>query len=593
MTPTLAFWDYVVIGGYMLFALSIGFILSRRASESSDNYFLGGRSFPWWLVGISMIATSYASDTPLVVTEMIRQHGMQRLWWILSGCIGLSTAIILFSRLWRRAEITTDAEFYELRYSGKAAAFLRGYKALFNAIPHNVIVMGWVTLAMSSIIATMTPFDRWTAIAVCVSVALTYAVFSGFYGVVVTDFVQFFIAVGGMLILLFVAWNKVGGLDVMVQKISETPEFGEKTFSMFPDFASFDMDLLALFIFVFVLWWNDANGYIMQRMSSCKNEKHSVLATMFYATFQTSRIWLWAGVALVSIVLFPNLLHTPFGDTQAYPMVMNTYLGPGLKGLLVTAFLAAYMSTIDTHLNWGASYIMTDVYRRFVKKDATERHYMVVTKTVVVVLMLLAAAVVPFMTSVTMAWEILALLLAGQGIINFARWFWWRINAFTELTALLTAAALSIFNVVMLVGWPDLVMFGTPYAEIPFVLKLTVFMAVVVPLSLVVTFLTPPVPVETLETFYRKIRPGGAWGVLSPEVRNLPGNAFAFRTLVDVVGVLMVTFGISLGIGYWLFGNYVVMACCFAASCLGAVRVYMWYRREVLGTFEERQPGQA
>ena len=575
--------DYLIIGGYMVFALAIGFILSKKASESSDNYFLGGRNLPWWLVGISMIATSYASDTPLVVTEMIRQHGMQRLWWVLSGCIGLSTGIVLFSRLWRRANITTDAEFYELRYSGKAAAFLRGYKALFHAIPHNVLIMGWVTLAMSSIIATMTPFNQWTAIAVCVVVALTYAVFSGFYGVIVTDFVQFFIAVGGMIVLLIIAWNRVGGLDVILQKISDTPGYGGETFSMFPDLASFDMDLLALFIFVGVLWWNDANGYIMQRMSSCKDERHSVLATMFFAIFQTSRIWLWAGVALVSIVLFPNLGHTPFGDTQAYPMVMNTYLGPGLKGLLVTAFLAAYMSTIDTHLNWGASYIMTDVYRRFIKREASERHYMLVTKLVVVLLMVLAACTVPLMTSVTMAWELVTLMLAGTGIINFARWFWWRISAFTEIAVLIAAAVISLFNITMVAWFPETVMFGTAYAEIPFVLKLAVAFGIIVPIGLVVTFLTPPVPMETLERYYKIVRPGGAWGVLPEEVRNLPGRAFGFRTLLDVAGVLMLTFGISLGIGYWLFGRYQVMAWCFGAAVLGALRVYLWYLREVKG----------
>ena len=581
MQPTLATIDYVIIFGYMAFALTIGFVLSKAASKNSESYFLGGRNFPWWLIGISMIATSYASDTPLVVTEMIRAYGMQRVWWFLSSCIGISTGIFLFSRLWRRAKLTTDAEFYELRYGGKPAAFLRGFKAAWTGTVQNFIIMAWVTLAMSSIITTLTPFDKWTAIIACVTVALTYATFSGFYGVVVTDFIQFFIAVGGMLFLVVVAWTKVGGFEVIAQKVAETQGYGPETLNLFPDFSSFDMDLLALFIFVGVLWWNDSGGYHMQRVSACKNERHAVLATLFFAVFQTSRAWLWIGVGLVSIVLFPELAHTPYGDTQAYPMVMNTYLIPGMKGVLITAFLAAYMSTIDTHLNWGASYIMTDVYRRFVKKSATEKHYMVVTKLVVVAMMVCAACIVPLMKSVTAAWEFLALPLAGGGIIAFLRWFWWRISAYTEIAALITAATLSIANMLLTSFYPEFTLFGIPWGEMRFELKVTMFISVVIPVSFLVTFLTPPVETEKLEEFYRRCRPGGAWGVVSPAVRALPGRVLSARTILDFIGGLMLTFGISLGIGYTLFQKYAIAACCFGAAVMGGLWIYNWYKREV------------
>jgi Na+/proline symporter len=576
MRPSLEFWDYFIIGSYLLFALLVGFVLSKKASESSDNYFLGGRNMPWWLIGISMVATSYASDTPLAITEMVRKFGIQRIWWFLSSCLVLIVGIFLFSRLWRRAEITTDAEFYELRYDGKSAAFLRGFRAAFAGIVQNLITMGWVILAMSSIITTLTDVNKWMAIGILVAVALTYATFSGFYGVVVTDFVQFFIAIGSMIYLAWVAIARVGGLDNMYERIANS--VGQETLNIFPDFSTFNLDLLALFIFVGVIWWNDANGYNMQRMSACKDERHSILATIFYAIFQTSRAWIWVGVALVSLVLFPELSHTPYTETQAYPLVMNTYLGAGVKGILITAFLAAFMSTIDTHLNWGASYIMTDVYKRFIKKEASERHYMIVTKIVVVIMMISASLLVPLMTSVTAAWEFLALIGVGGGFIMFLRWFWWRINAYTEITALALGLLLAVVNLVIPA---DYVMFGFPWAEMRFEIKIALFTAIVLPISFLVTFLTPPVSKEKLEAFYKRIRPGGLWKVVSQEVRDLPGGAINVMTIVDVLAGIFLCFGLSLGIGYLLIQQPGKATFCFGLAAIGSVWVYFWYKREV------------
>ena len=581
MGNQLHFIDYLVIGGYMVFALGVGVVLSRRASESTDNFFLGGRSMPWWLVGISMVATSFASDTPIVITEMVRQYGLQRIWWIFSACIALSGGMFLFSRLWRRAEITTDAEFLELRYHGRAAAVLRAYKAGWTGIVTNIMTMGWVTLAMTSVITTISDVHQWVAIALCAGVALVYATFSGFYGVVITDFVQFFIAVGSMSYLGIHAWNEMGGYEVIAEKIAAAPGYGPRTLSLFPDFSEPSMDLLALFIFVCVLWWTDSGGYTMQRLSSCKDEHHATKAAIFQAIFQTSRAWMWIAVALVSIALFPDLSDTPMGDTQAYPMVMNQFLGPGFKGLLVTGFLAAYMSTIDTHLNWGASYIMTDVYRRFFRPDASEKHYMVVTRMAVVGLMGLAACVVPLMKSVTSVWEIWALCSAGAGIIGFCRWFWWRISAFTELSALIGAGALTLITSAASAIWPDFGLFGTPWSELRFELKLTLFICLVIPGSLFVTLLTPPVPVDKLEAFYRKVRPGGFWSVLSPEVRALPNKVFSGTSVADFMFGLALMFGISLAIGYWLLGQTAWAMVSLGAAAVGAVWVHRWYKREV------------
>jgi len=581
MNQTLQTIDYCVIGAYMVFALTVGIVLSRKASESSENYFLGGRTLPWWLVGISMVATSFASDTPIVVTEMIRHHGLQRVWWFFSACIGLSLGVFLFSRLWRRAEITTDAEFYELRYSGRAAAFLRAYKGGWSGIVANLITMSWVINAMSGIITTMVDVNQWLAIGICVLVALIYAMFSGFYGVVVTDFVQFFIAIGSMAYLAVVSWTRVGGFEAIQQKISATPGYGPQTLELFPDLSRPSMDLLALFIFLIVLWWNDSGGYHMQRMGSCKDERHSILATLFLAVFQTSRAWLWIGVAIVSIVLFPDLSHMPLGDSQAYPMVMNAYLGPGIKGLLVTGFLAAFMSTIDTHLNWGASYVMTDLYQRFWRKDASQQHYMRVTKVVVVLLMLGASLIAPMFKSVTAAWEFLALTQAGVGLIAVLRWFWWRISAYTELTVLIGSAVLALVNLLLERLWPQLTLFGLPWGTMRFELKVALFIAVVIPLGLIVTYATPQVEHSKLASFYRKVRPGGFWGVLDQELLDLPGKAASLRSILDFCGGLMLMFGISLGIGYTLLQRYELAALALGLAALGGLWIYAWFKREV------------
>jgi len=561
----------------MLFALSIGLFFSKRASKSAENYFLGGRSFPWWMICLSMIATSFASDTPLVVTEITRQAGLQRIWWVFVAVLTLIVGIFLFSRLWRRANIITDAEFYELRYEGKSAAFLRGFRAFFAGVVQNLITIAWVTFAMSTIITTMTPLNKWWAIGTCMVVALIYATCSGFYGVVITDVVQFFIATFSMIALAVIAVHKVGGLGFVLEKIASMESYGSRTLSIFPDLSKFDLDTVKLLIYFTVLWWADASGYNMQRMSACRNERDSVLATLFYAIFQCCRPWIWVVVALVSIVLFP-MLTGDYTDTHAYPLVMNKFLVPGLKGLLVTAFLAAFMSTIDTHLNWGASYIMTDVYKRFINKNASPRRYMFAAKVVVILMMIGGACIVPLLKSVTAAWEFLAILMVGGGIIRFARWFWWRVNAYSEISALALGLIVGLSNPFI----PNsVVIFGYPWQEMPFEIKIALLTCIIVPISIVVTFLTPAVSKDKLEIFYRKVRPGGFWGVVSKEARNLPGKALNAGTFLDVIGGIMLCYGLSLTIGYSILLKFSKASICFALAILGAVIVRRWFKKEV------------
>jgi len=302
-----------------------------------------------------------------------------------------------------------------------------------------------------------------------------------------------------------------------------------------------------------------------------------VLATLFYAIFQSIRPWMWIPVALVSIVLFPRLTGTQT-DTQAYPLVANKYLGIGLKGLLVSGFLAAFMSTITTQLNWGASYIMTDVYKRFIRKDASHRRYMIVTRIVVVVLMIGAAAIVPLLKSVTAAWEFLAFMTVGSGIICVARWFWWRVNAYTEITALALGLVAGLSNPFIS---NSVVVFGYPWQEMPFEVKIALLTGIIIPISILVTFLTPAVSKEKLEAFYRKVRPGGFWGIVSKEARNLPGKALNAGTFIDVIGGILLCYGLSLGIGYSILLKFIKASICFALATLGAIIVYRWFKKEV------------
>ena len=565
----------------MLFAIGTGIVFSKRASRSSENYFLGGRSLPWWMIAVSMVATSFASDTPLVVTEITRTDGLQRIWWVFVAVLALIVGIFLFSRLWRRAAIITDAEFYELRYEGKSAAFLRGFRAFFAGVVQNLLTIGWVTFAMSSIITTVTDIPRWWAIGICTLVALVYATFSGFYGVVVTDFVQFFIATFSMIALAAIAAVKAGGLRYVLDTIATTEGYGPRTLSIFPDFTRFDLDLVKLLIYIFVLWWIDASGYNMQRMSACRNERDSVLATIFYAIFQCCRPWIWVVVALVSIVLFPTLTE-PYTNTDAYPLVMNEYLGYGLKGLLVTAFLAAFMSTIDTHLNWGASYMMTDVYQRFIRKGASQRHYMIATRMIVVLMMAAGVGIALYLAwrklTVSAVWEFFAFIMVGSGMISVARWFWWRINAYTEITTLALGLVLGLANPFIP---QSIIVLGYPWPEMPFEIKIALLTGIVVPISLIVTFLTPAVSTAKLEAFYRKVRPGGFWGVLSRETRELPGTALSLSTIIDVIGGIMLCYGISLAIGYSILLKFDKAAICCLSAIVGGFIVVRWFKKEV------------
>lgn len=587
--------DWVIIILYILFSLGVGIYFSKRAGKSTEEYFLSGRTLPWWIVGTSMVATTFAADTPLAITEFVRGPGIWQnwFWWnlLLSGLLGA----LLFSRLWRRAEIITDNELLEIRYSGKPAAILRAFKAGYFAILYNFIVMGWVINAMASVAAVMLNIDRWTAVWICVIIALIYALLSGFWGVVVTDLVQFFIAMAGSIILAIIAVNAVGGMDLLLDKISNLNLTGsgvvhDTTLKFIPPIPDagvatstfWESPFSKFLIFLTVMWWShhgtDGGGYIIQRMSSAKNEKHALAATLWFnLAHYALRVWPWIVVALVSIVVFPIIpeSHVELGSKAGYPLLMNKFLGPGLKGLLVVSFLAAFMSTIDTHLNWGASYMLNDVYKRFIKREADQQHYVRVSRIITVILMVGAAFVAINMQSISKAWEFIYAMGAGIGAVLILRWFWWRINAWTEISALLTSLIITV--ILEIIAWKQTIAGGLPYAlfdrtPILFGIPIQVHhkLMIIVPASVIVwvmvTFLTKPEPASTLNRFYQRVQPGGNWSSFAKHTTLKPvTKGFFFNW---IAGIAMI-YGLNFAIGNWLFGNNGYALLLFLISGIG------------------------
>jgi Na+/proline symporter len=604
---TLAFIDWVIIIAYMVFALGIGFYFSKKASASTEEYFLSGRTLPWWVLGTSMVATTFAADTPLAITEFVRSSGIWRNWFWWNVAFAGMVATFLFAPLWRRAEVLTDQELIEVRYSGKAAAFLRGFKALYFSILYNCIVMAWVIAGMTTIIAVLMDTNKNMAVAICCGIALVYSVFSGFWGVVVTDLLQFVIAIAGSFILAIASVRHVGGMDALISKLQAfmSPEgmivatgnaaatvatAGEMAteagkiaveaggaaaaevaikipnlLDFFPSMPTGDESFAAsaffkFIIFVTMVWWANQNadggGYLIQRMSAAKNEKHALLASLWFNICHYAvRSWPWIIVGLVSLVLFPDLSSHAYGHKAGYPLVIKEVLGPGFRGLLVVSFLAAFMSTIDTHLNWGSSYLVNDVYRRFVKDDATEGHYVMISKICVIILMALAAISSYFVESISGVWEFVWAMGSGMGMVLILRWFWWRINAYSEITALATSLLVTVGMKIIAYLYPGITILGFAIGSLPVHIKLLI----VVPISAIawitVTMLTPPESDETLSKFCDRVNPGGFWSKFESK-DNKKRKILSWAAVGNwFCGVSMI-YGALFGVGYLLFGMY-------------------------------------
>jgi SSS family solute:Na+ symporter len=561
--------DWAVIVAYLAFALMIGLIFRGRAGRSLSDYFVSGRSLPWWLAGTSMVATTFAADTPLAVTGLVARHGLAGNWFWWAFALGGMITVFLYARLWRRAGVLTDVELVELRYGGKPAAFLRGFRALYVALLVNSIIIGWVTGAMVTVLqytvfsgTGAAQVNEWVLIVVLLGVVAIYSTLAGLWGVVVTDFFQFGIAMAGSIALAAVAVGHLGG----------------QAFRYLPDFSAADpwMPVTVFLIMLFVQWWASwypgaepgGGGYIVQRMASAKDEKHSVLATLwFQIAHYCVRPWPWLLVAFAALAMYPDLRDA--SDPGAgFPMVMRDLAPVGLRGLLLVAFFAAFMSTISTQMNWGASYLVNDFYKRFLRPDADERHLTRASRLASVIILVIGSVAAWLMRDISVdeAWKILAALGAGTGAVFMLRWFWWRINAWTEIASMI--ASLVFFIVV------SRFIEGNEY-------RLAVVAALTILAWLTVTFVTAPEKPDVLESFYRTVRPGGpGWrpiARLAPDVvadKHLP---LLLLAALAASGIVYLTLP---GVGLLLFGDYARSALCLVGASLCAVGV-VWVVRRV------------
>jgi Na+/proline symporter len=583
----LTFLDWMVVAAYFLINLLIGLYYRKKASQSTGDFFVSGRQVTWWLAGTSMVATTFAADTPLAVTGLVARQGIAGnwLWWnfLFSGMM----TVFFFARLWRRAEVVTDAEFVELRYAGKPAAFLRGFRSLYFGILMNCLVVGWVNLAMEKILMTALGISKTHALLICLAVmAITgfYTTISGLWGVLWTDVIQFVLKMGMVIILAYYAIRAVGGMDALKTKLAAidvargAAQGGSGSILSFvPDLSSPWMPILTFVVYIGVSWWANwypgaepgGGGYVAQRIFCAKNEKHSLWAVLWFnIAHYALRPWPWILTALVSVVLYPKLADPEVG----YIKVWVDHLPGAFRGFMMAAFAAAYMSTIATQLNWGSSYIVNDFYRRFLARGRDEKHYVTISKVATAFLALLGGAVSLVMGSVSGAWQLLLGIGAGTGAVYLLRWYWWRINAWSEVAAMGAAASMTaLLHTVIHLEGSDAIVFAKS-------ILLTVAVTTVVWLA--VTFLTNPEPDSKLLEFYRRVRPGVfGWSRIATFAPEIPATHEGWYNLTDwLLGCLMVYMALF-GIGKIVLGSTGIGLLFLTISAVSAYAIYWDFSR--------------
>jgi len=567
--------DYSIIAGFFSIVLIIGIVVSKKSGQSSAEYFLSGRSMPWWLLGFSMVATTFSTDTPNLVTDIVRTNGVSGNWvWWAFLLTGLLT-VFVYAKLWRRSNVATDMEFYELRYGGKPAHFLRWFRAFYLGVLFNVMAMSAVTLAAIKIGQVMLGLDPVFTVVFAGSITVLFSAVGGFRGVIYTDFVLFFVAIAGAVGAAYYLVNipEVGGLQALLAHENVSDKL-----SILPDFSDTEALIGILIIPLAVQWWSawypgaepGGGGYIAQRMLAAKNENHAIGATFFFNIMHYAlRPWPWILVALASMVVYPDLLSIQsafpnvspdkLGNDLAYS-AMLTKLPSGLLGLVLASLGAAYMSTISTHLNWGSSYIVNDVYKLEIQPNATEKQLVMVGRIATVLLMIASGFLALTLTNALQLFDIILMFGAGTGLIFILRWFWWRINAWSEISAMIVSGLLSIlFNFGSLgttfFGGDGLEGVFPSWAKFPLVVLLTSIVWIAV------TFLTSPEKEETLDRFYKQTQPGGpgwkvqqdkaiAEGQIKFQEWSVPSGILAM-----ILGAILV-YGCMFATGNWIYGNY-------------------------------------
>ena len=577
--------DWSIIAAYMALVTAVGFAFLKRASGGVAEFFVAGRNLPWWIAGTSLIATSFAADTPLAITKIVAEKGIAGnwLWW--NQGLAWILAVVLFAKLWRRAGLITDAEFMELRYGGKPGAFLRGFKAA-HSVFISTYTLAWVMLAMQKIVSvTMAEpewsrswqnslesafglppdsvdFWKWLVLIVLFLVATLYTVVSGYWGIVVTDLLQFAIAMIVSVVFAFYAVDAVGGMSALHAKL--TAQLGEQQthdlLAFVPAVDSTWMPLTTFAIFLSVLWWGDCGGFAAQRMFSTRSDRDSTLAALWYSIGHfVLRPWPWIVVALVTLVYYPQIEDRELG----YPQLMMEILPVGVRGLMVASLLAAFMSTVDTHLNWNASYFVNDVYMRFINPRASGRRCILMSRLSTVGFAALAIVVAYFMTSIADAWVLLFNLQAGVGMVLMLRWLWWRVNVWSEVSAM-SMSLIATFVIQYMRKH-----YGFEWSD-AYCILLTVEVCTVTWLA--VTLLTPAADNETLCRFYRRVRPiGGFWRPISDQCTDVAAPVSLARTIAMWLLGTAALFAVMFATGKLVLGETVVaLAVAMVALAFGA-----------------------
>lgn len=530
----------------MALSLAVGLWFSRRASSSMSEFFLSGRNMPWWLAGTSMVATTFSSDTPLYVTGLVRGHGIYEnwQWWcfILSGMM----AVFFFARLWSRAGILTDVELIDLRYSGKSASILRGFKAVYFSCVIHTIIKAQVILAMAKIMDVMLGWGKWESIIISSLVTIAYSVASGYWGVVTTDFIQFIIAMAGAIVLAVVSVNHAGGISVLRTELSV------ETLSFFPPLNGefFGAAFLTFLGYMGLSWWSkyssDGGGVIVQRIASCKSEREGFIATFYFNVANYAlRTWPWVLAALASIIIYPMAT-----DHEAvYPMMVRDLMPSGFRGLMLASFFAAFMSTLSTYLNLSSAYFVNDFYRPFINKNETEAHYIAVSRIATLVLSVITAVVTYNVSSIIGVFKFLIAFGSGTGLVYIVRWFWWRVNAWSEISAMIASTVTTIIAY-------------TIFRDMPYYGKLGMIIGASTIVWVFVTLLTHPVETQKLKSFVAKIRPAGpGWNVvrgMMPGIDTRPSETLGMQAYQWLIGSLFIV-GLTIGSGKLLLG-YTVSA---------------------------------